>query len=92
MNVLLGLVGFLLALFVGELLYRWREEPARFWGNLSQAFYALVGIVLFGLILMGTDGPMFYAVLILIVSYMWLFRVRFADARYDIRAMLGDAD
>jgi len=91
-NILLGFVGLLIALVLGELLYRWREEPARLWGNVSQAVYALASIVIFGLILMGVEGVMYWFVLVLLVAYMWLFRVRFRESKRDVRTMLGDAD
>lgn len=92
MNILLGIVGFLIALLIGEFLYRWRKEPARLWGNLSQGFYAFVGLVIVGLLLLSTNGLTFIILMLLLVSYYWLFRVRVDDSKKDIRAMIGDAD
>jgi hypothetical protein len=79
MSVLFGAIVLVAALVVGELLFRWRSEPARLWGNVSQMLYALGGIVIFGIIILGLDGVGLYIAAVLVVLYYWLFRVRQRD-------------
>lgn len=92
MNILLGIVGFLVALLIGEFLYRWRKEPARLWGNVSQGAYAFISLIVVALLLMSTEGLMFIILLVLMILYVWLFRVRVDDSKKDVRALMGDAD
>lgn len=92
MSLVLAFLGFLAALVIGELLYRWRDEPARFWGDLTQGLYALISILVVGLLLVSSDGAVFWVLLVFLVFYVWLFRVRMDDTRRDWRAMVGDAD
>ncbi|MFB6121121.1 MAG: hypothetical protein ABEJ68_08415 [Halobacteriaceae archaeon] len=74
--LIIGVVA--LAFIAGELLYRRRSNATRFWGNLSQMFYAVFGIIV--AVAMAFGGGVFLGLsFVFIILYYALFRTRFDD-------------
>lgn len=69
------------AIVLGNILYKWRSEPARVWADFSQALYAFGGILIFAVIAFGFDGIGLYVAGALIVFYVWIFRTKASDVR-----------
>lgn len=79
-SLLIGLAMVVAAILIGELLYRWRTEPARALADAGQALYygfivltlLLVGIVIGG----GKSGVIIAG---LLTFTFWMFRTRVED-------------
>lgn len=92
MSLLLSLGIVVAAIILGNLLFAWRSEPARIWGDFGQMMYALGGILVFAAIALGFEGPGLYIAAVFIALYVWLARTKANDlANANWRAALhGD--
>jgi hypothetical protein len=90
-NLLTGLAMVVVALFIGELLYRWKSSPARALADLGQAVY--YGVTVFTLFLVGIvvgGGEAGVIIAGLLVFTMWMFRTRLEDTlSHDWLGALG---
>lgn len=77
------------ALILGELLYRRFSGGVRLWGDLGQFFYALFGVLVFSLLVFSGGAAMILAGVFLI-GYIALVRTKFSDVRDgDVRKRLN---
>lgn len=81
MSLVTSLVIVVLAIIVGNLLYSWRSEPARIWGDFGQMMYALGGILIFAAIAFGFEGSGLYIAAVFIALYVWLARTKADDLK-----------
>lgn len=90
-SLLTGLALVVAALFVGELLYRWKTSPARALADLGQAFYygvTLLTLILVGLVVGGGEAGLVIAGVIAFTT--WMFRTRVEDTfSHDWLGALG---
>jgi hypothetical protein len=69
-----------LGLFLGEVFYRSRDDTARLWGNISQAVYALFGIIIVAAL--AFSGTVYAVISMVFIVFYWaLLRARSADVR-----------
>lgn len=69
------------AIILGNVLYSWRSEPARIWGDFGQMMYALGGVLVFAAIAFGFEGAGLYIAAVFIVLYVWLARTKADDLK-----------
>lgn len=81
MGILISLAIVAVAIVVGNMLFHWRSEPARIWGDFSQMLYAVGGILVFSVIALGFEGAGLYIAAVFIVFYVWVARTKASDLK-----------
>ena len=80
MNILLAATLMLVAIALGELIYRHQRGAARFWGDVSQAIYASLALLLVVILSFG-GGAYTLVAFVFAILYFSVARTKWDDVR-----------
>ena len=89
-DLIIALVVLVVAVVLGELLYRRHSGTARIWADVTQAV-AVTGYLLLAVLLLLGGGFLVYIAGAMVLFFFWVARTKWADVgNYDLRAEINN--